>query len=579
MTAGDNWLPPDNFQETEGGVIAHRTSPTNMGLALLANLAAHDFGYLSGSGLLDRCGLALRSMNTLERFKGHFYNWYDTQSLSPLYPRYVSTVDSGNLAGHLLTLRQGLLALPGQPLIGSRVFKGCSTTTAIVADQAKDRFADPLNRLQVLLKEAARDEQSLSATKYTLEEIVRLVDALRLSRAENGTALSVWVDRLSHQVKDHQDHLLNLVPWASLLPVPESFARLVVLDQIPTLRSLQTMKDTCKAAFDEYEQQEHSTAEKEWLQQMHTAIDEAATPATERISRIEELAGQCEEFSEIEYDFLLEPATGLLHIGYNVEEHRKDNGFYDLLASEVRLGIFVGIAQGKLPQESWFALGRLLTNSGEDPILLSWSGSMFEYLMPQLVMPSYENTLLAQTSKAMVRRQIEYAGQHGTPWGISESAYNLVDANLNYQYRAFGIPGLGLNRGLEDNLVIAPYASMLALMILPEKAVANLQVLSKKGMEGEYGFYEAVDYTASRLPRGKTSVIIQSFMAHHQGMGLLSMAYVLLDKPMQQRFAAELRFQATLLLLQERIPRLAWSTTRARAPRGVGMRLHRSVIQ
>jgi cellobiose phosphorylase len=315
------------------------------------------------------------------------------------------------------------------------------------------------------------------------------------------------------------------------------------------------MKDTCKSAFDEYEQQEHSTADQDWLRRMRTALDEAAARATERISRIEELAEQCEEFSEIEYDFLLEPATALLHIGYNVEEQRKDNSFYDLLASEVRLGIFVGIAQGKLPQESWFALGRLLTDTGEDPILLSWSGSMFEYLMPQLVMPSYENTLLAQTSKAVVRRQIEYAGQHGTPWGISESAYNQVDVNLNYQYRAFGIPGLGLNRGLEDNLVVAPYATMLALMILPEKAVTNLQTLSKKGLEEEYGFYEAIDYTASRLPRGKTSVIIQSFMVHHQGMGLLSLAYVLLDKPMQQRFAAELRFQATMLLLQERIPR------------------------
>ncbi len=253
--------------------------------------------------------------------------------------------------------------------------------------------------------------------------------------------------------------------------------------------------------------------------------------------------------------FFSSRSTGLLHIGYNVEDQRKDNSFYDLLASEVRLGIFVGIAQDKLPQESWFALGRLLTDSGDDPILLSWSGSMFEYLMPQLVMPSYENTLLAQTNKAMVRRQIDYGSQHGVPWGISESAYNLVDANLNYQYRAFGIPGLGLNRGLEDNLVVAPYASMLALMILPEKAVSNLQALSKKGLEGEYGFYEAIDYTASRLPRGKTSAIIQSFMVHHQGMGLLSLAYVLLDKPMQQRFAAELRFQATLLLLQERIPR------------------------
>ena len=555
VTTDDNWLPPDNFQVQEGGVLAHRTSPTNIGMAMLANLAAYDFGYLSTSRLLDRCARTLRSMNTLERFKGHFYNWYDTRSLSPLYPRYVSTVDSGNLAGHLLTLRQGLLALPGQPLMSKRVWQGCRTTAGIILDLSKQRFAEPLNRLQALLKNAAQEKNSLTSIKDTFKELIRLAGDLHLPPAENGTELSGWVGRLSLQLKDHQDHLLQLAPWIRFLPVPECFPLLSSLDHLPTLRSLQTMKDMHKPAFDEYQLQERSTAEKDWLHRTHAAVDEAAIRATEEISRIEELAEQCEDFSEIEYDFLLEPATGLLHIGYNVEEQTRDNSFYDLLASEVRLGIFVGIAQGKLPQESWFALGRLLTDSGGDPVLLSWSGSMFEYLMPQLVMPSYENTLLAQTGKAMVRRQIGYADQHDVPWGISESAYNLVDANLTYQYRAFGIPGLGLNRGLEDNLVIAPYASMLALMVLPEKAVTNLQALSKKGLEGEFGFYEAVDYTASRLPRGKTSVIIQSFMAHHQGMGLLSLAYVLLDKPMQQRFTAELRFQATLLLLQEQVAR------------------------
>lgn len=555
VTAADNWLPPDNFQEPGGGVIAHRTSPTNIGLALLANLAAYDFGYLSAGSLRERCGKTFLSMNTLERFKGHFYNWYDTRTLTPLYPRYVSTVDSGNLAGHLLTLRQGLLALPGQPIVTKRVWLGCSTTADIVLDLSKERFADRLKRIQTLLKKAAREDDSMTATRNNLEELVRLADDLRVSRAESGTQLSVWVERLSLQGKDQRNQLLHFAPWTSLLPVPDCFPGLAPMDQVPTLRSLETMKDNFKSVFDEYDGQEHSAGEKEWLHRMRIAVDEAAASATEEISLIEELAEKCEEFSDIEYDFLLESATGLLHIGYNFEEQRKDNSFYDLLASEVRLGIFVGIAQGKLPQESWFALGRLLTDSGEDPILLSWSGSMFEYLMPQLVMPSYENTLLAQTGKAMVRRQIGYVHQHDIPWGISESAYNLVDANLIYQYRAFGIPGLGLNRGLEDNLVVAPYAAMLALMVLPEKAVTNLQALSKKGMEGDFGFYEAVDYTASRLPRGKTSVIIQSFMVHHQGMGLLSLAYVLLDKPMQQRFAAELRFQATLLLLQERIPR------------------------
>ena len=555
VTADDNWLPPDNFQEYDGAVIAHRTSPTNMGMALLANLAAYDFGYLSGAGLTNRCALTLAAMSKLERFEGHFCNWYDTRSLATLYPRYVSTVDSGNLVGHLLTLRQGLLALPEQPLFRHEVVEGLRTTTAIIAEASKGRFDQVIGQINALLQENLSAEGSLVFIRKLLDELSRLVGQLRIPGDESYTELSRWAGRLSHQVSDHRDQLLQLVPWMDLLPIPERFIRLAPMEEVPTLKSLRAMRENCLAALTHYEDQTQSSEDKSWLGRMRAALEEAQGLATARIELAEQLAEQCEQLSEIEYDFLLDPSTGLLSIGFNIEEQRKDNGNYDLLASEARLGIFVGIAQGKLLQESWFALGRLLTDSGEEPILLSWSGSMFEYLMPQLVMPSYENTLLAQTNKAMVRRQIEYATQQGKPWGISESAYNLLDANLNYQYRAFGVPGLGLTRGLEENLVIAPYACMLALMILPEEAVPNLQSLSAKGLEGEYGFREAVDYTATRVPRGKTSVIIQSYMVHHQGMGLLSLAYVLLNKPMQQRFMSELRFQATLLLLQERIPR------------------------
>src|SRR5205814_9712973 len=221
---------------------------------------------------------------------------------------------------------------------------------------------------------------------------------------------------------------------------------------------------------DFYEQQENNATHRNWLNKMRECICAGSRNAEQKISLLNQLAEQCEEFSDVDYTFLFEKATSLLRIGYNVEEQKKDNSSYDLLASEARLGIFVAIAQGKLPQESWFALGRLLTNSGGEPILLSWSGSMFEYLMPQLIMPAYEGTLLYQTNIATVKRQIEYAAQRDVPWGISESGYNSVDANLNYQYRAFGVPGLGLKRGLEEDVVIAPYASMLALMISPLKA-------------------------------------------------------------------------------------------------------------
>ena len=259
----------------------------------------------------------------------------------------------------------------------------------------------------------------------------------------------------------------------------------------------------------------------------------------------------------MEYDFLYDKASRLLAIGYHVDEHRRDTSYYDLLASEARLINFVVIAQGQAPQESWFALGRLLTTAGGEPVLLSWSGSMFEYLMPLLVMPTFDNTLLDQTYKAAVARQIEYGRQRGVPWGMSESGYNLVDVHLNYQYRAFGVPGLGLKRGLADDLVVAPYATVLALMVAPEAACLNMQRLTAAGLEGKFGFYEAIDYTPSRQRRGESGTVVRSYMAHHQGMSLLSLAYLLLDRPMQKRFESDPLFQATLLLLQERIPRTA----------------------
>jgi cyclic beta-1,2-glucan synthetase len=555
VTAAENWLPPDNFQELPVAVIAHRTSPTNIGLALLANLTAYDFGYITANELAIKCNNTLQTLLKLERYKGHFYNWYDTRSLLPLRPRYVSTVDSGNLTGHLLTLRQGLLAQPNELIFSDRIYKGLRTTALIIRDLSKEHSGEIIKKILISLKETPTERNALSKIKKRLDELTLLSNELTVQQASSEADLYKWTNKLSQQIKYILDDLTLLVPWLELLPIPKHFVHLETIDQVPSLMHLQAMTELFFQHIDYYQQQENTPEENEWLVKLRSFLTKGSNLATARISLFRQLAEQCEQLSAVEYDFLFNKSTNLLSIGYNVEEQRKDDSYYDLLASEARLGIFVAIAQGKLPQESWFALGRLLTNSGGDPILLSWSGSMFEYLMPQLVMPSYKSTLLYQTNKAVVKRQIDYAGQRGIPWGISESAYNTVDANLNYQYRAFGIPGLGLKRGLEEDLVIAPYASMLALMVSPEKACMNLQILSTDGFEGEFGFFEAVDYTASRLPRGKEHSVIQSYMVHHQGMSLLSLAYVLLDKPMQRRFELELRFQATLLLLQERIPR------------------------
>ncbi len=533
----DNWLPPDNYQEHPVSIIAHRTSPTNMGLALLSNLSAHDFGYISTGQLIERTSNALHTMSALERYRGHFYNWYDTQSLKPLMPTYISSVDSGNLAGDLLTLRPGLLELPDQNILGAQAFDGLYDTFLILVDAAEGTAPAKLDRLRLAM-EAARNStpDTLMTARLCLERMASAAEELVAGLTATDKQALMWAQAFAAQCKAALDELALLTPWIMLADSPETIREFPALLEIPTLRQLAGLEQNSPSA-------------------QKLLVKEAAERAMLRISTIERLAREAGELSRMEYDFLFDKTRHLLSIGYNVGERRLDESYYDLLASEARLSCFVGIAQGQLPQESWFALGRLLTTTGGDPVLLSWSGSMFEYLMPLLVMPNYENTLLDQTCKAAVARQIEYGNKRRVPWGISESGFNTIDVHLSYQYRAFGVPGLGLKRGLAEDLVVAPYASALALTVSPEEACMNLQRLSAEGLETRYGFYEAIDYTPSRLQRGQQHAIIRSFMAHHQGMSLLSLAWLLLDGRMQKRFESDPELQATMLLLQERVPK------------------------
>ena len=364
-----------------------------------------------------------------------------------------------------------------------------------------------------------------------------------------------WAGAFARQCRDALDELTFLAPWTLLRASLDKLSEFPVIGEIPTLRQLAKLEVDLLPAIEPRLALAVTPEESAWLDKLRRLITKASRRAGTRIAAIERLALQSSELARMEYDFLFDKARHLLAIGYNVGERRLDSSYYDLLASEARFSSFVAIAQGELPQESWFALGRLLTTVGGESLLISWSGSMFEYLMPLLVMPTYENTLLDQTCKVAVERQIEYGKKRGVPWGISESGYNAIDIHLNYQYRAFGVPGLGFQRGLSEDLVIAPYASALALMVAPEKACLNLEQLTAAGFEGKFGFYEAIDYTPSRLLRGQSSAVVRSFMSHHQGMIFLSLAYLLLDRPMQKRFESDPLFQATMLLLQERIPK------------------------
>jgi len=557
VTAEDNWLPPDNLQQYPVPVIAHRTSPTNIGLSLLSNLGAVDFGYSSVAQMIQRTQDTFKTLYKLERYKGHLYNWYETTTLRTLNPRYISTVDSGNFAGHLLTLRQGIYALANRRIVDTSIFFGLRDTLYCMMNAVSK---DERNRFDAFKKYF---DERFPASVSSVSQVTQLLDELRTRFREivdpqSFTPLTEagwWINAFDNQLDEMYNELHTLAPWLSLGPVPEKFQEFKLFESIPTLQELQRLEAAYDAELEKFPLHDLYSTEKTWVESCREAIRASAKVAHERITILNGLAAQCFEFADMEYDFLFDKSQRLLAIGYNVDDHHRDQSFYDLLASEARLTSFVAIAQGKIPEESWFALGRRLTTAGDTSVLLSWSGSMFEYLMPLLVMPNYENTLLDETYRGTLERQIEYGQQQDVPWGVSESCYNLVDNSLTYQYRAFGVPGLGFKRGLGQDLVIAPYATVMGLMVDPVSSYKNLQRLRSEGIEGRYGFFEAIDYTPVRLSRDQNRAVIQTFMAHHQGMGFLSLAYLLLNQPMQRRFEADLQFQTSLLLLQEQVPK------------------------
>jgi cyclic beta-1,2-glucan synthetase len=365
----DHWLPPDNYQEHPAGVIAHRTSPTNMGLALLANLSAYDFGYIPAGQLIERTANAYHTMKALERYRGHFYNWYDTLSLKPLLPKYISTVDSGNLAGHLLTLRQGLLALPDDKIVGTKLFDGLNDTLNILVDEAKEDAPAELAQLQKELASCSRP-MTLAAMRQQIERLTAgaavVLDAFDADSSESQATR--WALALVRQCQCALDELKFLAPWILLPASPERMKEISGIEGIPTLRELARLNAELPPAIEASPGSDAIVGAEEDPENIRQLIAEASRRAGERIAAVEHLALQSCEFANVEYDFLFDKASHLLTIGYNVTEHRPDSSYYDLLASEARLCCFVAIAQGLLPQESWFALGRLLTAVDGRPV-------------------------------------------------------------------------------------------------------------------------------------------------------------------------------------------------------------------
>jgi cyclic beta-1,2-glucan synthetase len=509
VTADDHMLPPDNFQEDPNPVVAHRTSPTNMGLYLLSAVSARDFGWTGTIDTVARLEATLATMGKLQRFRGHFYNWYDTRDLRPLDPRYVSSVDSGNLAGHLLALANACREWIEAPIAGERSFVGVE---------------DALHLTREALEELPDYHRTEATTRHQLED-----------------ALDELADAVAERAISPTDIATRLREVAAHTATLSDIARALASDLGSELDSdLLFWAEATQRAIDS------------WLSDL-TLSDDAVRSLKQRLATIESTARAMAE--AMQFGFLMDPERRLLSIGYRAAEGNLDTNCYDLLASEARLASFVAIAKSDVPARHWFRLGRAVTPVRHGAALISWAGSMFEYLMPSIVMRAPIGSLLEQTNRLVVRRQMDYGASLGVPWGVSESAYNARDLELTYQYSNFGVPGLGLKRGLSENAVIAPYATALAAMISPQAAVRNFARLTAIGARGRYGFYEALDYTPSRLPEGIDVAIVRAFMAHHQGMSVVAIANALMEGKMRERFHAEPQVQATELLLQERTPR------------------------
>ena len=509
VTPRDNHLPPDNFQETPAPVLAHRTSPTNIGLYLLAVASARDFGWIDTGDAIERLESTLATMRRLERHKGHFYNWYDTRDLRVLEPKYVSSVDSGNLAGHLIALANACREWRGAPMAAATRRAGLADILALAGD-------------------GEATQKSSGRTQTTT----------------------------AHQLRESLDRLggvLSAAP-AGAQAVAAQFAELE--------RSAEVLVDIAQTIA--LERRDGADGElSHWSQAALDAIvghrtDMAASPEAlaQHDARLDALADAFRALAmAMDFEFLFDRKRELLSIGFLASDSTLDSNCYDLLASEARLASFFAIAKGDVPTRHWFRLGRSATPAAGGAALISWSGSMFEYLMPPLVLRAPEGSLLDRTDRLIVRRQVAYGKQLGGPWGVSESAYNARDLELTYQYSNFGVPGLGLKRGLGENNVVAPYATGLAAMVDPLAAAENYRRLESLGAFGRYGFYEAVDFTPARLQEDESFALVRTFMAHHQGMTIVALANALFAGVMRARFHLEPIVQATELLLQERVPR------------------------
>ncbi len=510
VTPEQNHLPPDNFQETPQPLVAERTSPTNIGVYLLSVISARHFGWISFADTIDRMEKTITTVESMEKYRGHLLNWYHTDTLAPLGPHYISAVDSGNLAGHLIA-------------VSSACREWCEAPSAHLQGNL-DGIGDVAGILQECLKSLPDDRKNLRPLHRRLEErITGFANALASVKREHEFA-SIRVINLAVLARDIQKLAFNLDHEVDSTQSAEvtHWAALLV--------------NVCEAHISD------------------SAFDLTnIEPVRQRLAALRDRARSL-AFS-MDFTFLYRKDRRLLSIGYRADSKELDEACYDLLASECRLTSLFAIAKGDLPTEHWYRLGRQVVPVGAQGALVSWSGSMFEYLMPPLVMQERQGGILNQTNNLVVVEQMNHGRRLGTPWGISEAAFNARDHQMNYQYTNFGVPSLGLKRGLGQNAVIAPYASILASQYNPEAALENLEKLRKLGALGQYGFHDAVDFTPTRVPDGKTCAVVYNYYAHHHGMSIAAIANVVFDGRLRELFHSDPVIEAAELLLQEKAPR------------------------
>ena len=584
----DHWLPPDHFQEDPRGLIAHRTSPTNIGLLLLSTLAAYDLGYIGPQELAQRLENTFDGMDKLEQVRDHWLNWYDTRTLAPLPPRYISTVDSANLAACLLTLKQGCYEQGDNPVIH---WDGLvDTLEVLIQTLYESKLGSVTDKLHAAIQRMCEQARFLrqasqcdpKVLKALFDEDREAMETLLVNLVETSAErldvtpaawqrLMTWIDRARYHIASIQCEIQDLCPWTlAMANAPE------ILSSLPesgrddltiawmNLRStfsfhppLKDIPDICATALQRLEQVQCQLSDTQegaiaWCKTLAGNLQNSRWIAQTLLTTFLGLAQRAEMyFSRMDFGFLFDPQRQVFHIGFNVESGHFDPNYYDLLASEARMAGVLAIARGDVPQSHWLHLARPLTKVGGARTLISWGGGMFEYLMPTLFVENYPNTLMEQSCRAVVERQISYGREKNIPWGISESSYYRFDANQVYQYRSFGVPGVGYRRGLADDLVVAPYASILSLRFAPQAVLDNIGQFKELGMFGTYGLYESIDFTLARLAAGQEHAIVRSYMAHHQGMALLALTNQLKGNPMPHRFHADSCIKSIELLLEE----------------------------